>query len=145
AEHIPELHALVGQPIDVGGLDVRIAGITESVPADIVAKDEKDVGLLSRNRLRCCFYRECRRCSQDGQTEQTNRRGEMESRAKRAGTLIIQELISVHCPLDLGQAASRRKRVFWRKSIRIMIRIRIRNSDAISRLDSGITGGKPGL
>ena len=44
AEGVGEAHALGGEPVDVRRLQKRMAGEAHAVPAQIVGKDEDDVG-----------------------------------------------------------------------------------------------------
>ncbi len=59
-ERVPEVHALVGDAIDVRGLQVRVPRVPDRVPAQIVEQDEQDVrARVDRRRLATAG---CRRC-----------------------------------------------------------------------------------
>ena len=56
AEHISELNPLIREPINVGRFDIRIAGITRSVPADIVAENKENVWARAMLRFRAASF-----------------------------------------------------------------------------------------
>src|SRR5262249_1014163 len=47
-EGVPEIHALIGDAIDVRRLEVGVPGVTDRIPSQIIKKDEQNVRLACR-------------------------------------------------------------------------------------------------